>query len=196
MRSLLRSTRALVAAMGFLLTTVATAGGQAVPTASGPGGYLSLGGGLSFFQADYGGQKLAGGFVYADSNPQWRVGLEGEARYLRLHNFEQVTETNYVGGLRVQLLHPRRYQPYVKFLAGMGRVTLPFGYAHGAFLDYVPGAGLDLAITPSVTLRAVDVEYQHWPRFTFGALSPYGVSMGLSVRLNPITRFPKGSRIR
>lgn len=189
--------RVTLGALGTLaMCGGAQAGAQAVPTASGPGGFVSVGGGASFFQADYGGQRLAGGFVYADTNPQWRVGLEGEARYLRFRNFEQVTETNYVGGVRVQLLQPRRYQPYVKFLAGTGRITLPFGYAHGAFLDYVPGAGLDLALSPRVTWRAVDLEYQHWPEFTFGALSPYGVSTGISVRLNPVSYYPKGGRAR
>lgn len=183
--------------LGFLAATTfgVVANGQAVATASGPGSSVSVGGGISAFQAVYGDQKIAGGFAYADVNPHWRVGLEGEARYLRYRNFEDVTETNYIGGVRVMLLRPRRLQPYTKFLAGMGRITLPFGYAHGSFLTYAPGAGLDVALNNYVTVRALDFEYQHWPQFTYGAISPYGISAGISLRLNPIHLYP-GSRYR
>ena len=169
---------------------------QAVSTASGPGSYVAVGGGVSDFQADYGKRDIAGGFVYADVNPQWRVGLEGEARFLRYHTFEDVTESNYLGGLRVAILHPRRLQPYAKFLAGMGKITLPFNYAHGTFLTYAPGAGLDVALNDHVTLRAVDLEYQHWPQFAYGPLSPYGISAGVSIRLNPVSRYPKWNQMR
>ena len=182
--------------LSLLLAGVATAKAQAVATASGPGSYVAIGGGASAFQADYGQRNLAGGFVYADVSPQWRVGLEGEARYLRYHAAEDVTESNYIGGVRVQILRPHRWQPYGKFLAGMGRITLPFGYAHGSFLTYAPGAGLDIALNEWVTVRAVDVEYQHWPQFTYGPLNPYGISAGISVRLNPIARYPNGLRMR
>ncbi|MGI4830943.1 MAG: outer membrane beta-barrel protein [Janthinobacterium lividum] len=169
---------------------------QAIPTASGPGGYVAVGGGVSEFQSDYGHRDIAGGFFYVDVNPQWRVGLEGEARFLRYHTFEDVTESNYLGGVRVAILHPRRWQPYGKFLAGVGEITLPFHYAHGSFLTYAPGAGLDIALNNRVSIRAVDLEYQHWPQFTYGALSPYGVSAGISVRLNNVARYPRSLRMR
>ncbi len=135
--------------------------------------------------------------VYADVQPHWRVGLEGEARFLRWHSSEEVTETTYLGGLRVAVWpNPRRWEPYAKFLAGVGKITLPYQYAHGSFLTYAPGAGLNFAATDRLTVRVVDVEYQHWPQFTYGALSPYGVSAGISLRLNGVPRFPKGARAR
>lgn len=169
---------------------------QAVATATGPGSFVAVGGGISAFQAVYGNQNIAGGFLYADVNPHWRVGFEGEARFLRYHTFEDVTETNYLGGVRVMLLRPRRLQPYTKFLAGMGKITLPFGYAHGSFLTYAPGAGLDVALNSYVAVRVVDFEYQHWPQFTYGPLNPYGISTGISVRLNPIRLYPGSLRMR
>ena len=169
---------------------------QAVATANGPGSYVAVGGGISMFQAVYGDRRIAGGVLYADTNPQWRVGLEGEARFLRYHAFEGVTETNYLGGLRVMILRPGRLQPYGKFLAGMGKITLPFGYAHGSFLTYAPGAGLDVAINNYVSVRAIEFEYQHWPQFTYGSLSPYGLSAGISIRLNPVRLYPHGSRVQ
>ncbi len=175
---------------------VGAAEAQAVATASGPGSNLSLGGGVSSFQSDYGKQNLAGGLLYLDANPHWRVGFEGEARFLRYRGAEEVTESNYLGGVRVLLLKPRRFQPYAKVLAGMGKITLPFNYAHGSFLTYAPGAGLDIAANNFVTIRVVDFEYQHWPQFTYGALSPYGISAGISLRLNPIGHYPRGLGMR
>ncbi len=174
----------------------ARAWAQAVSTASGPGSYLTVGGGFSTFQSAYGQRNIAGAFLYADANPHWRVGFEGETRFLNHHTFEDVTETNYQGGIRVLILRPRRFQPYGKFLAGMGRITLPFNYAHGSFLTYAPGAGLDVAVNNFVTLRALDFEYQHWPQFTYGSLNPYGFSTGVSVRLNPVIRYPRGLHMR
>ncbi len=163
---------------------------QAVPTASGPGSYIAVGGGISWFQADYGHRDIGGGVLYAEVNPHWRFGLEGEARFLRAHTAQDVNEANYLGGVRVALLHPRRLQPYVKFLAGVGKITLPYRYAHGSFLVYAPGAGLDLALNDRLSIRAVDIEYQRWPGFPYGRLSPYGVSAGLLFRLNPVRRYP------
>ena len=163
---------------------------QALPAASGPGSYIAVGGGVSWFQADYGHRDIGGGVLYAEVNPHWRFGLEGEARFLHFHTAQDVTEANYLGGVRVALLHPRKLQPYVKFLAGVGKITLPYGYAHGSFLAYAPGAGLDLALNDRLSIRVLDVEYQRWPSFPFGTLSPYGVSAGVLFRLNPVRRYP------
>ncbi len=170
---------------------------QALATATGPGSFVAVGAGISGFETDYGHNRIAGAFTYVDVNPHWRVGFEGEARFLRWHANEQVTETNYLGGLRVALWpRPRRWSPYAKFLAGAGKITLPFDYAHGGFLTYAPGAGLDVTLNDRITARVADFEYQHWPQFPYGALSPYGVSAGLSVRVNGISRYPKGARVR
>ena len=189
--------RTLTFALSFLAGLCATTGvgAQALATATGPGSYVAVGGGVSGFETDYGHNRIGGGFAYIDVNPHWRVGLEGEGRFLRLHANEQVTESNYLGGVRIVVWpHPRRWAPYAKFLAGAGKITLPYGYAHGGFLTYAPGAGLDVALTDRIAVRAVDFEYQHWPQFTYGALSPYGVSAGVSLRLNGMSRYPKGAR--
>ena len=183
--------------LSFFLFNGAMATAQAIATATGPGSYASVGGGISRFQADYGHQTIAGSFVYVDVHPQWRVGFEGEARFLHWHTAEQVTEASYLGGLRVALVRrPQRWNPYAKFLAGAGEISLPFHYAHGGFLTYAPGAGLDIALNDRVTVRAVDLEYQHWPQFPYGALHPYGISTGISVRVNGMSRYPKGARVR
>lgn len=176
--------------------SVGHAWAQVVPSAVGPGAYVAVGAGVSGFQSVYGQRDLAGGFLYADVHPQWRVGFEGEARFLRFHTAQDVTESNYVAGVRVRVFHAHRLEPYAKFLAGVGRITLPFGNAHGSFLAYAPGAGLDIALNHNVSVRAIDFEYQHWPQFPYGSFSPYGISSGIRVRVTPLARIPQSVRKR
>src|SRR5580658_10073110 len=117
------SANGLFVGCGVLLLALSARAGaaQALETAGGPGSYLSAGGGVSAFQEDYGQQVIGGAAVWVDMNPTWRYGLEGEARWLNYHTDEQVTEANYLGGVRVMLWKPgSRFQPYGKFLAGMG----------------------------------------------------------------------------
>jgi hypothetical protein len=163
---------------------------QALPTASGPGSNISAGGGFSELQADYGQRILGGGFIFVDVHPTWRFGLEGEARYLRMHTAEDVKETTYLGGPHVYL-RSNAFRPYVKFLAGVGRLDFPFGYAKGTYLVLAPGAGIDYLITDRISIRAIDFEFQDWPQFTYGTLHPYGISAGISFRLNGHAHFPE-----
>jgi len=171
------------------------ASAQALATATGPGTYVAVGGGASAYQVDYGQRILGGGVVWADVNPTWRYGFEGEARYLNLHTDEDVTEKSYLGGVRVTI-RDERIRPYVKFLAGAGEISLPFHYAQGTFLTYAPGAGVDFIISDRLSWRVVDFEYQMWPKFPYGELNPYGVSTGLIIRLNHVDRLPHGSALR
>lgn len=168
---------------------------QAVATATGPGTSIVAGGGASLFNSSYGQRDLGGVFLFADIQPHWRFGVELEARYLRVHSSEELTEENYLAGPRL-LLRSGRWQPYAKFLIGDGHIELPFHYAHGDFLALIPGGGLDLALNDYINVRAIDLQYQLWREFPFGGMSPYGISTGVSFRLTPIVRFPKGSRFR
>jgi opacity protein-like surface antigen len=165
---------------------------QNIPTAKGPAAYVAVGGELSAFQADYGQRVIYGGVLFADVNPTWRIGFEAEARYLRFNTFENVTETNYFAGPRV-MLWPGPLRPYVKFLVGAGKITLPVHYAEGTFLAYAPGAGVDYILNDRWTIRVVDLEYQIWPDFTYGQLHPYGISTGISFHLNPAEHIPKSA---
>jgi hypothetical protein len=164
---------------------------QAPATAEGPGSYAAVGGGGSGFESDYGQNLLSGYFAFADVNPTWRYGFEGEARFLRYNAHQDVTEDNYLVGVRVSILRRGRFIPYGKFLVGAGHITLPYGDAQGTFFELAPGAGLDFALNDRWSLRLPDFEYQVWPQFgPYGALHPYGVSGGVSFRLNGISPFP------
>src|ERR1700760_935603 len=177
----------LLVSIGMLLLLLlpgTKANAQAVPTATGPGTSIVAGGGASLFDSSYGQRELGGGFVFADIQPHWCFGVELEARYLRLHTSEEVSEKNYLAGPRV-LLRSGQWQPYAKFLIGDGHIDLPFHYAHGDFLALVPGAGLDREVNDYINVRAIDVEYQLWRETPFGDVRPYGISAGLSFRLTP-----------
>jgi hypothetical protein len=180
--------------MLFLCFTPQLLPAQALPTASGQGGYVAVGGGASIFQADYGRRDLGGFVAYADIHPVWRYGIELEARSLRYHAFEDVTEASYLVGPRISFRPGSSLRPYAKFLIGDGKIVLPFHYATGSFLAYAPGGGMDYRLKDRITIRVVDFEYQIWPTFPYGQLRPYGISAGVSFRLNSIQQFP--TRVR
>lgn len=178
-------------ALVLTLATCSRLDAQAEPTATGWAKRAELGGGLSLFQQDYGRRQIAGGLVYVDIRPHWRYGLEGEARFLRASNVAYISQRTYLGGPKIILSpRPSTIQPYAKFLAGAAHITLPYGYASGTFAAYAPGAGVDVKIGDYMRLRLVDVEYQRWRSFPFGTLSPYGISAGISIRLNRLERYP------
>jgi len=169
---------------------------QAMPTAIGPGGYVSVGAGAALYHLEYGERDLGGLTAWVDANPVWRYGVEGEVRSLRFHTDEDVNETTYLAGPRIAIF-PGPMRPYVKLLAGVGHYNLPFGFATGNFFTYAPGAGVDYMLNDIVAIRVVDFEYQVSTKFQTSRSGPesnlvnYGVSAGISIRLNPLIKFPK-----
>ena len=157
--------------------------GQALPTATGPGAYFDAGATASLYQADYGQNQLGGITAHVDANLTWRLGVEGEARYLRYHQIAETNQTTYLVGPRF-VLRPTGFRPYVKFLAGEGIFNFPYNYATGRYFVMAPGAGVDWQLGNSrLIVRLVDFEYQDWTHFDFGPLHPYGVSAGISYRI-------------
>lgn len=170
--------RWLLSAVGFwLLVTMCQ--GQAKYAGTGPGSLVTVGVTASGFQSSYGHQYLGGVGGYVDANVTWRLGIEGEARFLRFHEQADTYETTYLIGPRVSF-GKHRWNPYAKVLVGMGKFNFPYDYGYGSYFVVAPGAGVDLRLNRRVRLRLVDFEYQEWPQFTFGAIQPYGVSAGIS----------------
>jgi hypothetical protein len=155
---------------------------QALPTATAPGAYISIGGGVALFDSGYGKQGIAGTSLYVDINPVRAVGLEAEGRWMRERAVPNIKESTYLIGPRVQL---RRgpFTPYVKTLVGVAHFTYPYNDAKGEYFVIAPGVGVDLMLGQNFKIRLVDLEYQEWPQFTFGTISPYGVSCGISFRV-------------
>jgi hypothetical protein len=156
--------------------------GQALPTATGPGSYTSVGVTGSLFNVNYGQRWVGGGTLYVDANLYRKTGVEFQLQSLRFHEVSTTRQTTYLAGPRYSF-RANRLVPYVKVLAGMGQFTFPYGYGHGNYFVIAPGAGLDFDLSQRLKLRLIDVEYQDWPQFSFGDLHPYGASAGISFRV-------------
>jgi hypothetical protein len=155
---------------------------QALPTATAPGAYVSVGTTYSFFESGYGQQKVQGAGIYADINPIRQAGLEAEGRWLKQGGSPNVSQSTYLIGPRIQF-RTGPYTPYVKTLVGVSHFGFPYEMARGRYFVIAPGAGVDLTLGNDLKIRLIDVEYQQWPQFTFGSISPYGISFGVSYRV-------------
>ncbi len=156
--------------------------GQALPTATGPGPYTSVGVTGSFYNSDYGKTTLVGPTVFVDAHITRRWGLEAEARFLRYRQQAGLKQDEYLVGPRYAIRYSH-WVPYVKMPVGLAKMTFPYNYAVGHYFVLAPGGGFDYWLNDKVRLRVVDVEYQLWPQFTFGTLHPYGASAGVSFRV-------------
>jgi opacity protein-like surface antigen len=177
------------------VSTAMGANAQKLPTATSPAAYLAVGGTYGEFQAQYPQRLLGGAGVYVDLNVRRNFGVEGEVRWLRQNQIAGSNETTYLVGPRFEL-HRGRYLPYAKALVGGGHLVQPYGAGYGNYTVFAFGGGLDINVTEKIKLRAIDFEYQDWPLFYFPgipqqAITPYGVSAGLSYRVAHTGGWPK-----
>jgi opacity protein-like surface antigen len=187
-----RAISRLIAAAALSASSAALLG-QAAPAVRSGLPPLTAGGYYSNFHSDFTPNRLGGAGVYVD----WdlfrqlgrvgRLGVEGEARWLRFNQQEGSYEDNYLVGPRLS----RRYGklvPYAKFLMGAGELEFNSNLGHGGYFALVPGGGLDYRLTHRITLRAIDYEYQFWPSALGGGLpshglNPNGFSFGVGYRI-------------
>jgi len=168
---------------------------QAVPTATSPGSFIAVGGTYAIYQTQYGKQVLGGVGVHLDLNFTLAIGLEGEVRWLRQGQVADTHQTTYLIGPRYQrVIHNGPFKPYAKFLVGDGDFNFPYNYQKGEYLVIAPGAGLEFRVNESLSVRVIDFEYQRWPQFTYGPISPYGVSFGFTYRIFGGERWESSSR--
>jgi len=144
---------------------------------------LTAGATVSAFKPDYIPNKLGGVGAYVDLNLFHGIGIEAEGRWQRFNEIADIHQDNYLIGPRVKVLHLWRAQPYVKVLAGFSNMTFENNIGTGRFTTYAAGGGLDWRLTRRISVRAVDVEYQVWPKFLGDNLQPYGVSAGIGYRI-------------
>ena len=170
------------AMLAFWLGMVGAVQGQVV--SAGDAGKLTITAGAtgtgSYLQ--YGEREMVGvtGFVDLDSRRPFGVELEG--RWVEWNQTANVHAETYSIGPRYHK-NFGKLQLYGKGLLGFGDFNFPYNLATGRYLTVTAGGGLDYQATKRIYLRAVDVEYQSWPQFTFGAMSTFSVSSGLRVRV-------------
>jgi opacity protein-like surface antigen len=165
---------------------------QVVPSATEGKVPLTIGGGFSDFQTDFGDAgRMVGVTVWAD----WRLhhlpalldglSIEVEGRhinYARPASFPKLRQDTGLGGALYTWQHYNRFHPYAKYLIGLGSIDFPDPanpyYTHDSRVVLAPGAGVDYRAWHNVSIRA-DYEYQFW-RAIFGShdLNPNGVTIG------------------
>jgi hypothetical protein len=182
MRSGLNALFPVVLVAIFLAATAAW--GQVAPTARAGGVSVSVGDAGSGFYVQYGARKLLGVSAFVDADTMRHWGLEGEARWLVFHRTAGIQDSTYMAGPRYYFNSKKKLQPYAKVLAGVGFFTFANDTGHGSYFVLEPGAGVDLRVTPRLSVRLADFEYQYWPQFTFGAMSSGGISVGIRYRVN------------
>jgi hypothetical protein len=183
-KALFRSHRWLhvLAILAFIVYRSASSLGQALPTATGPGTYMAVGGMYSLYEGDYGQRKIMGGGLYVDANPYRCYGLEAEFRRLYYADNPGMNQITFLGGPKVSF-RSHGIVPYAKMLIGVGIFNFPYNYGRGSYLVLAPGAGLDWNVGQKIRVRLIDVEYQDWSQFTFGPEHPYGASIGISYQI-------------
>lgn len=159
-----------------------TAHAQVRPEGDKGGLILSAGAMGSGFTLQYGERKMLGIAGFVDADTRRRIGLEAEARFIEFHKTADVHAETYSAGVRYHFDYGK-FQPYAKGLIGIGTFNFPYDLAHGTYMVVTGGGGVDYTLTRRIHLRAVDVEYQEWPQFTFGSMTSLGVSTGIRVRI-------------
>lgn len=148
----------------YAALVVVPARAQVAPSAFGPADTLWVGAEYSNISAAFPyqiGQRLQGVGAFADFHMKGRLGLEGNARFLRFGGFEGSTETNYLAGPKIFFLARNRFWPYGKLLAGEAKIHYPFAIGDARYFALAPGVGAEYWIRRRWMLR-VDYEYQMW----------------------------------
>ncbi len=200
MESILKQTLKLT--LGALIaTTVLPAFSQTVPSATEGGIPLSVGGGLSSWDTDWGHSRMGGVTIWADWRPPHLpsllngLAIEAEGRDVNFNHGDKPPafrqDTGSVGVIYTWRPY-RNFHVYGKGLIGLG--SIDFGsclatcstkpYTHDTRTVYAPGGGIEYRVFHHLWARA-DYEYQFWPQltghtylnpqgFTFGAMYDFG----------------------
>jgi hypothetical protein len=169
----------------LLLTGALQASAQVVESATGRRLELKAGGMASAAQPDYAGgptaenspYHLIGVGAYVDFRLKRWVQLEGEGRMMTFNKYQNVSENNYLVGLREPIHTFHRLTPYGKVLVGFSSGSFLTGRAS----TYAFGGGVDYQLSNRFTLRACDIEMQHWS--VNPTIKPYVGSIGLSYKI-------------
>jgi hypothetical protein len=185
----------------LLGSAVISAGAQVAPSATARQVSVTAGGMVSIFQPDFAGEwsnqspnysypvaessnnALIGVGAYLDVKLSRWVQLEAEGRWQRFNQYTGIHQDNYLAGPRLPVYHFWKATVYGKVLGGFSQMTFDSQGDHGRFTDIAFGGGMDVKLTRRLSLRALDVEYQYWPQWGNGTLSPYGASAGVGYRI-------------
>lgn len=165
---------------------------QVSPSVSGSRTILTVGGGFSDFNPDFGKNWVYGATVWSDWTILHGLGIEGEARTLPWNGVKfppyptQLRLDSIEGGPRYQFRRYRNFQPEVKVLFGLGSIDFPTHSAgpihHNTYGMAEVGGGVDYRLTRRISLRG-EYDYERWPNFASNGLTPDGFTVGASYRI-------------
>jgi opacity protein-like surface antigen len=172
------------------------AGAQAVEAGRGRQLSLTAGALASGFNPGYAtNYPLFGPGAYVDVHFTHWVQLEAEGRWMRLNSYYGENQSNYLIGPRVPIKDFGKFQTYGKALIGLAQMTFPAGdyFSSGRFTALAFGGTVDYRLNRRWSIRAVDFEYQYWPKFIpqnpsvanspSTSLEPYGISVGVGYKI-------------
>jgi len=141
-----------------------------------------LGAGVSFVLPDYNPGTIEGYSVYGNYDFTAHFGIEGAIHGATLITPTDIAESSYLLGPRY-VFHRKRLHPYGKVLFGLGVFTFePVPGNPTARTSthrmYALGGGLDFTYKRHVNIRVIDLEYQRWPGFGAGGLTPIAITVG------------------
>ncbi|MFZ0303444.1 MAG: outer membrane beta-barrel protein [Terracidiphilus sp.] len=170
-----------------IVSSAISACAQVGPAAYRRGLSIHAGAEASVFQPDYAGNGIAqtspnrlyGVGALVDVHLTRWIQIEGEGRWLRFNEFQNIGMNTYMIGPKVPIIDFHRWTPYGKFLIGMGGGS--GGWLSGNATAFAYGGGVEYQWTRKLTIRAFDFEEQDW--HTTPALHPYGASAGITYRV-------------
>jgi hypothetical protein len=158
---------------------------QAIPTAT-RGVSIQLGLGFSNVSPDYYSSHIEGYTVYGDLDFLRHFGVEGEIRDATIVTPTDIGEKNYLFGPRA-IYRFGRFTPYIKVIGGIGTFVYQKGIykadssRHQRIIAF--GGGLDYLLSEHISIRAIDVEFQDWPRFYNPKdMTPLALTFGAAYR--------------
>ncbi len=163
---------------------------QSAPTATQGELPLTVGFGMSSWDVDWAHGRMQGITAWADWNFYQApsvlrgLGIEAEGRDInwgRVHQPSNYRQDTAEGGPIYTVRKFSRFQPYAKYLLGIGSMdfTIPGHphYHHDSRELYAPGLGVTFFATKSILVR-VDYEYQFWGKLFGGTPNPQGFTLG------------------
>jgi hypothetical protein len=162
---------------------------QVAPSARGGNSSLWVGGEFSSFNPDYDpASRVIGPGVFVDFNLTPKLGVEGEARWMRWNGAAGETNSDYLGGVKYRIFKIQKLSISAKFLAGGVWIKYPLDIGTGSYFAYTPGVIGDYRLSRRFSVRG-DYEYQFLPSapgfvgMESHGLSPNGFSVGVAYRL-------------
>jgi opacity protein-like surface antigen len=179
----------------LIASAIPAARAQVTPSATQTKAVLTVGVGASSFIIDWGNtRKMEGPTVWLDyklplsSKYLSGLGIEVEGRdinYFKPRTPPRMRQSTALIGAFYRFHHMGRFQPYGKYLAGIGSIDFPpfstgATYTHDTRTVLAPGGGVDYHLGGRFNMR-LDYEYQSWLKlFRNHNLSPNGLTLGVT----------------